>query len=261
MGEMMKDRTAAKAKAHAEGYFWAACPLCGEYYAGFECGSPGIDHDDQSGSTICSRPTCVAESKRRRAAGKCEQIAWRPVDARQLEIGRKSVPGTVERFGIGRQVTAEVWRWEGRDDWSWSAIDPAGDYHEDPLGTFATVEEAKAHALRHVHGYMFTNVLAIDCKKIHEICNAVGIPYGNVKHAYSASERVRMLAKRADERADRPKLLRPDWESWWARMNSISSHGAVCSCGGVLRTQGDGREHWQLGHFDYVDAEHKGTWK
>lgn len=53
--------------ANREGYFWAACPLCGTYYGGHEItGSTRLGHEQPGVSTsIC--PVCTAERNGGRA--------------------------------------------------------------------------------------------------------------------------------------------------------------------------------------------------
>ena len=45
------------------------------------------------------------------------------------------------------------------------------------------------------------------------------------------------------------EMVRPDWD-----VIAKASQGAYlyCNCGAILQTFGQGREHWQMGHFDYV---------
>jgi len=55
---MIRPRFLARFLAKAAGYFWLPCPICGEDFAGFECG-PGLMRPDGTGQCVCGKPQCV----------------------------------------------------------------------------------------------------------------------------------------------------------------------------------------------------------
>jgi hypothetical protein len=52
----------------------------------------------------------------------------------------------------------------------------------------------------------------------------------------------------AVSKADKPRIIRPPWEEWSAKMSGFD---VICGCGQLLTTQEQNRSHWQSGHFDY----------
>lgn len=48
-------------------------------------------------------------------------------------------------------------------------------------------------------------------------------------------------------------MVRPDWGEF---ISSIEGY-IMCNCGSILHTRQQTREHWQMGHFDYVEKEDK----
>ena len=55
---MYRLRLFAKLKAHLLGYFWLPCPVCGEYYAGFEHGKHSWPITFERGRLVCSKVLC-----------------------------------------------------------------------------------------------------------------------------------------------------------------------------------------------------------
>lgn len=91
---------------------------------------------------------------------------------------------------------------------------------------------------------------------VHAACDAAGVPYGTGTGPYDASERVRFLVARAQARTVQPRLLRPEWDSEYLnRLRSTAGNYACNGCAAHLTTIEMLREHWQLGHFDYVAEE------
>ena len=62
-------------RALLTGYFWASCPVCGHWFAGYECG-PGLATSVGGGLSTCSRPACVADVSAENAA-LFRSAAWR----------------------------------------------------------------------------------------------------------------------------------------------------------------------------------------
>ena len=50
-------------------------------------------------------------------------------------------------------------------------------------------------------------------------------------------------------------MIRPDWNTFDAGIKSPVS----CNCGQILHTREAVREHWQRGHFDYVEPQQAAT--
>jgi len=47
-------------------------------------------------------------------------------------------------------------------------------------------------------------------------------------------------------------IIRPRWEELASRISSSGAGVVGCSCGGSLWSMSELRDHWQMGHFDYV---------
>lgn len=62
---MIRPRILAKVLADIDGYFWLPCPICHEPFAGFEWGRESLMRDLSSGEGVCSKPSCMAETRRR----------------------------------------------------------------------------------------------------------------------------------------------------------------------------------------------------
>jgi len=65
--------------------------------------------------------------------------------------------------------------------------------------------------------------------------------------------RLRLVLAEADEARERPApsgpvMVRPSWEE----MQRLSGAYVLCACRATLQTHEAVREHWQRGHFDYV---------
>ena len=48
-------------------------------------------------------------------------------------------------------------------------------------------------------------------------------------------------------------MIRPDWDNFYKNINSF----VLCSCGMILQHRQITREHWQMGHFDYIKEENR----
>jgi hypothetical protein len=63
----MRSRTVARMLAEARGFFWLPCPVCGEYFAGFEWDTSGecssIPREDNCGVGICPEPACMERAR------------------------------------------------------------------------------------------------------------------------------------------------------------------------------------------------------
>ena len=44
-------------------------------------------------------------------------------------------------------------------------------------------------------------------------------------------------------------MVRPDWFEFIAKINA----NLMCTCGEILQSQRQVREHWQMGHYDYQE--------
>jgi hypothetical protein len=62
---MIHPRWFARLVASIGGYFWLPCPICNEPFAGFEWGEESLRQTFATGIGVCSKPSCVAEAKRR----------------------------------------------------------------------------------------------------------------------------------------------------------------------------------------------------
>jgi hypothetical protein len=95
--------------------------------------------------------------------------------------------------------------------------------------------------------------------EVHAALDAAGVPYGDVRGAYDAVTRVRILARRA--KLKHPTMLRPEWRSFTRRMLPLASHGYKCNgCEWVLRNPADLREHWSRGCFDSCPEDQSVKW-
>ena len=62
---MTKHRWWARLKALWLGYFWLPCPVCGEFFAGFEASTEAHRQVTYAhGRCVCSKPNCVTEARR-----------------------------------------------------------------------------------------------------------------------------------------------------------------------------------------------------
>lgn len=52
--------------------------------------------------------------------------------------------------------------------------------------------------------------------------------------------------------SEKPKIVRPPWEEIVAELSGCY---VACSCGHILQTFEEVREHWQRGHYDYVETQ------
>lgn len=59
---MLRPRRLAQFLAAIGGYFWMPCPICRKPFAGFECGSQGLELNPGYGECVCSKSTCQAEA-------------------------------------------------------------------------------------------------------------------------------------------------------------------------------------------------------
>ncbi len=57
---MIADRKRAREIAETLGYFWMPCPICGENFAGFEGGRPGLVDTPSAGRMHCQKAECEA---------------------------------------------------------------------------------------------------------------------------------------------------------------------------------------------------------
>ena len=46
------------------GYYWIPCPLCGNYYAGYEWIGETLMETDRSGTGVCYKQECQNKTKR-----------------------------------------------------------------------------------------------------------------------------------------------------------------------------------------------------
>ena len=70
---MIRPRFIAQFLAWLLGYFWLPCPVCKEYFAGFETdrGSGAVLVREEDGDhmyCVCSKSACVAEGRRQQMA-------------------------------------------------------------------------------------------------------------------------------------------------------------------------------------------------
>lgn len=64
-----------KLYAHAFGYFWLPCPVCGEPFGGHEAHrhTEAVLCEDGHAYCVCPKPECNAEARRRRQEGPCDR--------------------------------------------------------------------------------------------------------------------------------------------------------------------------------------------